>query len=214
MIVEKKLAYDWMGTNGWLFTKINSLGGNPTYDSLMVFLSHLGDRENFHYLIGILLAVAFFEYLSRKALKRGGGETSLILWVGVFLVLVSSHITSQLTVYYSKNYFQYPRPYVAQVKEKPKLLVPRRDADDDYRSFPSGHASLITVVVASLWPILSGYGPIIGAALIFGVCWSRIAVGMHYPADVLAGFLIGFIIVLLVRWTIYTLLFRLFKLKC
>jgi len=212
MNLDKKLVYDWMGTNEWLFKEINSFSGDPLYNSFMVFLTNLGDYRNFHFVMSALLIIAIFEYLSRKILKRGGAEASLRIWLGVFLVLVGSHVASQLTAKHIKEDFQYPRPYVTV--EGTKLLVPRRGAEDDYRSFPSGHATHITVIVVSLWPILVGRAPIIGALLIFGVCWSRVAVGMHYPADIVGGFLIGFIVVLLIRWTLYTLLFKLFKLKC
>jgi signal peptidase II len=54
-------------------------------------------------------------------------------------------------------------------------------------SLPSGHATYAALVVGALWPLMGRRGRIglvLYAAL---VGWSRIAAGMHFPADVLAG---------------------------
>lgn len=210
---EKKFLYDWVGSNEWLFKGINDLSGDSTYNSFMVFLSELGDYHHFHFLMLFLTIFALGEFILRKVMRRAGATQTLVIWIGVLLVMVSSHIGSMLLLDKAKNHFQYPRPYV-YLSEPVKVLVPRRDADDDYRSFPSGHATHITVIVTALWPILPVNAMLLGAGLVFGVCWSRIAVGMHFPADVLGGFLLGFFITLLLRWVIYTLLFKLFRMKC
>lgn len=60
----------------------------------------------------------------------------------------------------------------------------------DVHSFPSGHAMTLAATLTpalmvwpSLWPAALG--------LWLLVAWSRIAVGHHYPSDVLAGTLLG-----------------------
>lgn len=68
-------------------------------------------------------------------------------------------------------------------------------------SFPSGHATL-AVAFYGLWAYLLGKSPDLGAwvrtigcavliALVLAVCWSRLALGAHYPSDVLGGILLG-----------------------
>lgn len=59
-------------------------------------------------------------------------------------------------------------------------------------SLPSGHATYAALVAAALWPLLGWRGRLglIGYAALVG--WSRMAAGMHLPADVLAGWGLGF----------------------
>ena len=58
-------------------------------------------------------------------------------------------------------------------------------------SFPSGHSTFVFLLLTSLapgaaWPIR---WLLLGLAL--WVSWARIAVGAHFPADVLGGALLG-----------------------
>ena len=67
------------------------------------------------------------------------------------------------------------------------------------RSLPSGHASFAMLIAASLWPMLGRWQR--WAALFF-VAWvgvSRVNVGAHFPADVLASWLTALPAVLLAR---------------
>ena len=61
----------------------------------------------------------------------------------------------------------------------------------DQHSFPSGHA----VRTGGLWVVLAGLLPLWGMALflLWGLCvgLSRVALGLHYASDVVAGWLIG-----------------------
>ena len=67
-------------------------------------------------------------------------------------------------------------------------------------SLPSGHATYAALVVGALWPLIGRRGRIglvLYAAL---VGWSRIAAGMHFPADVLAGWVLGLSCTALAGW--------------
>lgn len=88
---------------------------------------------------------------------------------------------------------------------RPDLLLPMV-VEPGY-SFPSGHAALSMVaygIVAVLFarqrglpPWLRVVGVALAAALVVGVGISRIYLGAHYPSDVLGGWLLGAVIVLL-----------------
>jgi undecaprenyl-diphosphatase len=210
---DKKFVYDWVGANGWLFKEINALDGNPTYNSLMIFLSSLADHSNFPYFAVAIISYAVLDFLFRKLIKKGGAKHSLIAWIGLLCVFGVSYLVDGEIIRMLKEYFSYPRPYVAYGPQDVHVLGTIKEGDG-YHGFPSGHAAFITVLVGSLWPILDGKGPQIVLALVFAVCWSRIAMGMHFPADVIGGALIAFAVVLVVRFFIYSLFAKLFKWKC
>ncbi len=58
-------------------------------------------------------------------------------------------------------------------------------------SFPSGHAANTAALVGALVLILHRRLPavLLGAAVLLAVGWSQLALGRHYPTDVLAGWL-------------------------
>ncbi|MCU7823218.1 phosphatase PAP2 family protein [Kitasatospora sp. DSM 101779] len=80
-------------------------------------------------------------------------------------------------------------------RERPHFADPVSHADG--AAFPSGHAmaSGITcaVLVALAWPLAGRAGRIwaagAAAVAVLAVGWSRIALGVHWPSDVLAGWL-------------------------
>lgn len=88
-------------------------------------------------------------------------------------------------------------------RARPDLLEPLIDARDF--SFPSGHSSLSAVAYGLLAVLVArsrlGSGPkaVVIAALVtivLGVGLSRIYLGVHYPTDVLAGWVAGAAVVL------------------
>jgi membrane-associated phospholipid phosphatase len=81
---------------------------------------------------------------------------------------------------------------------KPLLAHPRPFAEKDdpfLGSWPSGHATaamafalcLVLAVPARLRPVVAT----VGAAFVVAVCYSFLALGWHYPSDVLGGFLVA-----------------------
>ncbi len=89
-----------------------------------------------------------------------------------------------------KGIFQIPRP------EGIEHLV---HADD--WSFPSGHSQGAMVLWGWLaFELKDKRAYVIAAILILGVGFSRIYLGVHFPIDVLGGFLIGFFTLLVYSW--------------
>ncbi|MFF4170562.1 phosphatase PAP2 family protein [Streptomyces sp. NPDC001744] len=70
-----------------------------------------------------------------------------------------------------------------------------------YAAFPSGHAMTATVTCGLLLWVLAlhwrdgwrGWGALTGAAVVsvLGVGWTRVYLGVHWPSDVLGGWLLG-----------------------
>jgi len=209
----KDLLYNWNGANEFLFHAINDLSGDPLYDSVMVAISNASDHRLFPYYMGGLFALAVLTLLFRLATGKAGAKGFIFAWFGIFCVLAAGYAVDGKIIGFMKEQYAYPRPYVVFPASDMHLLMPLK-AEDANRSFPSGHASFATLMVVGLWPVLSPQLAFAGTLFILAVCWSRIAVGAHFPADVLAGFLLTMVIVLILRAIIYIVLRRLFKIRC
>jgi membrane-associated phospholipid phosphatase len=84
-----------------------------------------------------------------------------------------------------------------------KGLVPRGRPDDllvdvvirgaaaHGRGFVSGHAAVVTALLAVAWPALGRRGRIVASALVAAVCLARVHVGAHLPLDVVGGAALG-----------------------
>jgi undecaprenyl-diphosphatase len=87
------------------------------------------------------------------------------------------------------------RPFVSFPEEVAKLNVIQ-----DLTSFPSTHTIFVFAMAVSLW--LSEYRKIALPLIIFAFVlgFSRIAVGVHYPFDILGGIVLGVVIPILIHY--------------
>lgn len=88
---------------------------------------------------------------------------------------------------------------VKMAVERARPVLPHPVAHATGMSFPSGHAQAAvvgyTVVLLVLLPVLHGPRRAAAAAatglLVLGIGFSRVALGVHYVSDVLAGYVLG-----------------------
>lgn len=116
---------------------------------------------------------------------RRGGEQALV-----------SVITSFCVNSFMKYTVARPRPYISGTVTK--LDPPLGAALDEYASFPSGHAQMTTSffgAVASRSKRVWGW--VLCALTVLLIAVSRMYFGVHYPSDVLTGFLCGASVALL-----------------
>jgi membrane-associated phospholipid phosphatase len=113
---------------------------------------------------------------------------ALRLSLKIPLTILCSQVVSQGLVSLSKGLFARARPDAWLYRHEPGF------------SYPSGHAATAVVFygawVMVLWtsPLPSAVrvpGTALLAAWALGIGWSRIALGAHYPTDVIGGFLFG-----------------------
>ncbi len=158
-----------------MFSYLNGLAGNEWLDKFMVTIT---DAKFLFlcFIFCLIFSVAYF-LLLRKA--------KVAFLSGVFLIL-SLATTDFVAGVVLKRTFKRPRPcHVAKVN----LLV---GCGRSY-SFPSAHAAdsmAVAVFMSSLFPHFSLLFTL--ASLLVGA--SRVYVGVHYPLDVVFGWLSGALI--------------------
>ncbi|MDP3965513.1 MAG: phosphatase PAP2 family protein [bacterium] len=149
--------------------------------SLVKFFSWVSALGSHYAIFGLTFVVAIaLAYRNRWLLASG-------LFAGVF--------GSAIVAYVLKEMIQRPRP--------PDFL--QAYTATTFYSFPSIHATLsVAFYVFILWLIYGTLSPTrkyltiaAVAILIIAIGFSRLYLGVHYPSDVLAGYVLGGVFVLL-----------------
>ncbi|WP_088103893.1 phosphatase PAP2 family protein [Halalkalibacter urbisdiaboli] len=155
---------------------------------------YLTDQQLFHWINGISKKALFLAVM--KQITHVGGATftigtSLILCIftrdavrHISIIAALSLLCSHLLVMVLKRSLPRLRPYLVL----PQTIVIENPFKD--YSFPSGHTTAIfSVTIPFIFTFQWLAIPLFSLAAIVGV--SRIALGLHYPSDVLAGALLG-----------------------
>ncbi|VAX21639.1 hypothetical protein MNBD_NITROSPINAE02-782 [hydrothermal vent metagenome] len=150
------------------FHAINTGLASPTFDWLMIKVTH---KEN--WIVPLLLFLAALLYIDYK-------KGLLAIFVGALAVAIGD----PATFYIIKPFFGRMRPCVTI--EDARALVSCAHSF----SFPSNHAVNSFAVAASIGNIFRpALFVLIPVAML--VALSRVAVGAHYPSDVLFGAVLG-----------------------
>jgi membrane-associated phospholipid phosphatase len=185
----KAILYDWGGLNVWLFQIINAFHTNEL-DRFMLLGSRLAEHNNFALYLGFIT-------LGALVALHGKGKKQLQFWFSVIAVFILGYLVDGWVVEILKSCFSFPRPPLALPLNSIHLVGnPELNLQ---HSLPSGHASFAMLISASLWPVLNRYGRYMAIAFVVWVGISRISLGAHFPADVVAGALSCLIVVWLLR---------------
>lgn len=104
-----------------------------------------------------------------------------------------------------KDLFSLPRPF-----EIMELSAPAIARQSSTASLPSGHSVYAALLVTTLWPLTGTVGRVATVVLAAAVGWSRVAQGLHFPADVVWGWVTGLACAGLAFWVLSTSLARWF----
>jgi membrane-associated phospholipid phosphatase len=165
-------VYDWGGLNTQLMLWINR-STSADWIGMARFLSAIGSYWGAP-LMGLLL-------LGWRVIKRTEPAALAPFRFGVGVLV------AMLLAWMAKAAFALPRPSDLYAND----LVWVLGAPDSLYAFPSGHAVYTAAVVACLLPLGPWPFRLLLLALAAAVGWSRVALGAHFPADVVAGFLLG-----------------------
>ena len=150
---------------------------NPVLDKIMLFISSLGDAGWFWIAIGVVCLIF------KKSRKMG---------LQVLLSMLGTLIIGNLII---KNLVARPRP--CDIDSAVTLLLSRPHG----YSFPSGHSinSMSAAVALFLNNKKIGIPAIIIATLIG---FTRLYLFVHFPTDVLVGFVLAILVAIGVDWAI------------
>ena len=155
-----------------LFVFLNGLG-SETYDGLWLIITKQ------------IYWIPFFLYLLYLAHKKIG--TKQILYILLFVSLLIL-FTDQSTNFVKHHFFRLRPCNNPEIKDVIRVVLQRNSF-----SFFSGHAANSMAVATFLFLILRKkykyFGLLFLWPLIFA--YSRIYLGLHYPSDILAGYLFG-----------------------
>lgn len=177
--------------NDIIFLKIFSLAHQSLFlDWLIVF-----SAETFGYIMIVVAFIYLFFHIDGVfdyhtpflQLKNKFKEISFVFFTSIFAWGLSGIL---------KHFIISPRPFLYFENLKPLFL------HGGFESFPSGHAMFFSALAMSLYFIHKRIGTIyIVVALIIGL--SRVAAGIHFPIDILFGYIFGIILAF-----IFKLIFR------
>ena len=177
--------YHFFGLNEALFLAINQ---HPTavFDVLARLGSALGNFWNFPWVAAALIAVAAApSWRHARRLPAGWPRRQNVL--RLLLRLTLGYAIAMTIVGALKVGLHLPRPAMALGQEAVRVLGHAETSG----SFPSGHATFAALIAATFW---RPAGAAWRVALVAGVLWvalSRMVVGAHFPADLLAGLACG-----------------------
>lgn len=155
---------------------------SPTILSFFRHVTEFGDSK--YYLVPVVLVLPFLLAM-RQALTDGSLRRMLSWGTQALLFFFTAVAASGLSVQVLKGIIGRTRPKL-WFNEGEYGFAPFSFGDYDYNSFPSGHSTTIFAVAVALgffWPQARRWFLLI--AIITAL--SRVIVGSHYPADVLAG---------------------------
>ncbi len=151
-----------------LFLILNRGIVNPVFDIIMPFIT---ESDNWKIPIVIIwLSLIIF----------GGKKGRIAALLIVFVITLSDQLSSSVI-----------KPLVGRVRpcfelENARLIIHQSHSS----SFPSSHAANMSAAATLFSVLYSRYTWIFISIAIF-VAYSRIYVGVHYPADILAGGILG-----------------------
>jgi signal peptidase II len=201
------VLYEWGGLNRLLFESINHNYG-PHYDNMMLMLSRAGEPQSFKFYLAALVICLFGELAMQKYKRQAIAREQWRNAFAMLILMMMGYAAYGFVVGAMKSVIDLPRPFmIPEIREAMHFIGPYPNPAEYNASFPSAHAATMAFIVTALWkrfddPFAHG----VGIVMVLLVSWSRVAVGMQFPADVAAGALVGWSMALLIRRYVFSMM--------
>ncbi|MGX6566956.1 phosphatase PAP2 family protein [Cupriavidus necator] len=172
----KAILYDWGGVNQALFLRINEATPKNLMPLAELFSNILGN-----YWTAPVIIVGFWGWSRMTADAR----CSVAIRHQLSRFVVAFGIAFAL-VAISKLLLDFPRPAAVFGH-----LEHTFGSTELHFSLPSGHSTYAALVAGVLWPLVGVRQRLMLIIYVVLVGWSRLVAGLHFPADVLAGWVIA-----------------------
>ena len=175
----KWILYDWFGWNQQIFFSLNNVD-SAALDAALRLVSIVGD---YHYFPLYLLAgVGYAAWQRRAGRSADAAAMHQALWRFALGFAAGFVLVGALKVA-----FDFPRPAAVFGPHSVHWL----DNGESRFALPSGHAAFAALIAAAIWPTFGRFGRAALLLFAFAVGLSRIGLGVHFPADVVAGYFAG-----------------------
>jgi signal peptidase II len=171
----QQVFYDWGGWNAALFHWINA--ATPVGTEPLVWIFALAGN----YLTAPAAALGLWAWSER--LGNGCRIEAIRAQLVRFGLAVAIALLAAVLLKLLLNFPRPPLVFDAAIRVIGEV--------EYHYSLPSGHATYAALLVATLWTLVGRPLQVLLAIYLIGVGWSRIAAGMHFPADVVAGWCLG-----------------------
>ncbi|MFN7039148.1 MAG: phosphatase PAP2 family protein [Alphaproteobacteria bacterium] len=211
--MTKEIWYDWYGQNLFWFQSINNV--IIKFPKFIKFLTILTETANYKNINLIIFGSFLISYFALKRNRQFYNKDNYIKYlvnpfIRNYFIVFTVYFSSLIIMYFAKKYFNYVRPICAWNLNITVIEVHYKNMADYLRdkcindsSFPSVHSAISVLIVTYLWQFIDRMSLkflLIIYVLFIGL--SRIVLGLHYPADVLGGYILGSIC----YWSIYLIM--------
>lgn len=181
-----EVAYDWLGLNAAIFDVLQALHGGAASDA-WVWLRHAYGVAA----LGAVLVALLLRYLR---IRRTAAPAEIDRLGDTVFVLIGAAALMGCVVATLQGVVALPRPWESAALA---VVAPQAAADG---GFPAANAAIATLIAALLLPGAGRPAQIgLWSYAVMGVMTS-VAAGWHFPADAVAGALIGLASVAVARW--------------
>lgn len=180
----KELIYDFYGGNIEIFYYINNTFHSTFYQHIFKYISAIFDIEMFAIYYCAILAILSYRIYSIKQYEQYSFCFDFMVKLGICYTCFG-FIYAALK--FSVNM---PRPFCS-LPENSFVTILDISKERCLSSFPSSHAGLASLITIFLWNYIGSWIRISWIIIVTLVGISRMALAMHYPADIIYSIFIA-----------------------